>query len=90
MQKHNFLITYDIANIKRLRKIAKVLEKEAIRIQFSIFYLPNVTISQMQVVLDEILSIYNKNEDDIRVYSIKNSGIKLGKAVDLDKPFNFF
>ena len=89
MNRYDFIISYDIANIKRLRKIAKLLEKEAIRIQFSIFLLPNSTKYELQTLLDNILKIYNENEDDIRVYNIKNSGIKLASAINLEQPYNF-
>ena len=89
MKCYNFIISYDIANDKRLRKIAKLLEKEAIRVQFSIFYLPNTTKKELQRLLDRLLQLYNENEDDIRVYNIKNSGIKLAAATDLEHPYNF-
>ena len=89
MKRYNFIISYDIANDKRLRKIAKVLEKKAIRLQFSIFYLPNATKKELQIILDELLNIYNEKEDDIRVYNIKNSGIKLASAINLEQPYNF-
>jgi CRISPR-associated endonuclease Cas2 len=35
----SFVIAYDIKDDKRLRKIAKFMEKEAIRIQLSVFFL---------------------------------------------------
>ena len=89
MKRYNFIISYDVANEKRLRKIAKVLEKKAIRVQFSVFYLPNATKEELQIILDELLKLYNENEDDIRVYNIKNSGIKLASAIDLEQPYNF-
>ncbi len=89
MKRYNFLISYDIANDKRLRKIAKLLEKKAIRIQYSVFYLPNATKEDLHNILDELLKLYNEKEDDIRVYNIKNSGINLASAINLDQPYNF-
>lgn len=90
MKHYDFILAYDIADNKRLRKIAKVLEKEAIRIQFSIFLLPKFTKPELTMLLDKILKIYNENEDDIRVYKIKNKGINIASAIDLEHPFNFF
>ncbi len=90
MKRYNFLICYDIADKKRLQKIAKILEKEAIRVQYSIFLFPKATKEELFILLDKVLKIHNKNQDDIRVYNIKNSGINLGSAVDLEQPFNFF
>ena len=39
MKRFDFLVCYDIADAKRLRKVAKLLEKEAIRIQKSQFFM---------------------------------------------------
>ncbi len=89
MKQYNFILAYDIADSKRLRKIAKIVEKEAIRIQFSIFLLPKFTKPELLELLDKILKIYNENEDDIRIYKIKNKGINIASGVDLDQPFNF-
>ena len=38
MKKMNFVITYDISDNKRLRKVALFLEKNAIRIEYSVFF----------------------------------------------------
>ena len=89
MKRYNFIISYDISNDKRLRKIAKLLEKKAIRIQYSVFYLPNATKEELHNILNKLLKLYNEKEDDIRVYNIKNSGINLASAINLDQPYNF-
>jgi len=86
MKRYNFLISYDIANNKRLPKIAKILEKEAIRIQYSLFFYKDVTKIELQSLLEKILEIYNEEEDDIRVYHIKNFGLHFGAAIDLKNP----
>jgi CRISPR-associated protein Cas2 len=36
--KHNYLIGYDIADAKRLRKVAKILEGFGTRVQYSFFH----------------------------------------------------
>ncbi len=89
MKRYDFLICYDIADNKRLQKIAKTLEKEAIRIQFSVFLFPKASKEELFALLDKILKIYDKNQDDIRVYNIKNSGIHLASGINLEQPFNF-
>lgn len=90
MKQYNFIISYDISDDKRLRKIAKILEKQAIRIQFSIFYYPKATKQELHNLLEKILQIYDPKQDDIRVYNIKDSGITLGSGIDLNNPYNFF
>jgi len=65
----SFVIAYDIKDDKRLRKIAKFMEKEAIRIQLSVFFLREAT-------KDDILKIVKKSkeimedEDDFRIYKV--------------------
>lgn len=87
MKQYDFLISYDIADQKRLAKIARVLEKEAIRIQYSLFFYKDATKEELHRLLKKILKIYNEQEDDIRVYKIKNYGLHFGTAIDLKNPF---
>jgi CRISPR-associated protein Cas2 len=87
MKQYDFLISYDIADQKRLAKIARVLEKEAIRIQYSLFFYKDATKVELHRLLKKILKIYNEQEDDIRVYKIKNYGLHFGTAIDLKNPF---
>ena len=89
MKKKDYLICYDISDKKRLSKIAKIVEKKAFRIQRSIYLLDNASKKELYDLLDEVLEILNKKQDDLRVYIIKNKGIRLGSAVDLDDPLIF-
>lgn len=75
MRKNNFIITYDISSDKRLRKIAKTLEHYTFRIQKSIFYYPDATKTDIKSLIEKLLSIADKELDDIRIYQIdlKNS-----------------
>ncbi len=89
MRKYDFIIAYDIADVKRLRKIAKLVEKKAMRIQYSIYFYHDVTQQEVTTLLDAVSQIYHEKQDDIRVYKIKNRGLHLGCAIDLDNPFEF-
>lgn len=86
MHKHNFVICYDIANIKRLAKIAKELEKDAFRIQKSIFFYPKATSSEIKDLVNRLLELIDEEEDDVRIYKVdvKNS-IFLASGIDLKK-----
>jgi len=88
MTRHDFVICYDIANTKRLQKVAKCLEKSAFRIQKSIFFYPQATKENIFELIDELEAILDENEDDIRIYhvDVKNS-ISLESGIDL-KTFN--
>jgi len=43
MSKRDFLICYDIADEKRVAKIGKLVEKESLRIQRSVYFYEQVT-----------------------------------------------
>ena len=87
MDKKDYLLCYDISCQKRLAKVARLLEKNAIRIQFSIFFLPKTTKNELYYIAEDIIDIINPKEDDIRIYTIKDYGISMGLAYDLEKIF---
>lgn len=86
MRKKDFLLCYDISNKKRLTKIAKIIEADAMRIQRSVYFYERATKKELNSLIDRVLEILNQKEDDFRVYTIKNRGFRLGDAVDLDNP----
>ena len=93
--KKDYLICYDIDvfvdedtnGIKRLRQIASYLEKVSFRIQNSIFLLPKATQPELNSIIKELKEFLDKEQDDIRIYTVKKSGLKAGIAVDLTQPF---
>lgn len=84
MKRHNFAISYDISDAKRLRKVAKCLEQHAFRIQKSLFFYPKASKKEIENLIFELEKIIDEKEDDVRIYhiDIKNS-ISLKNAVDL-------
>ena len=87
MKKFNALICYDIANPKRLSKVAKNLEKISIRIQKSIFFYMEATMQDIQEIVKIIESIIDEKDDDVRIYKVdKNSSLHLMKGINLKKP----
>lgn len=89
MRKYDFIITYDIADVKRLRKIAKLIEKKAMRIQHSVYIFYDATQQEITSLLEAVCQICHEEHDDIRVYKVKERGIHLEAAIDLDNPFIF-
>lgn len=77
-----YLIGYDISEPKRLQKIHKRMAKFSTPIQYSIF-LYEGKITDLENYLKEILTIFNKKEDDLRVYPLPNNAKQwqLGKPV---------
>jgi len=87
MKKFNFLVCYDIADVKRLKKVAKTLETVAMRIQKSIFYYMDASAEDIKHLVEIFNKIIDPKEDDIRIYKIDiHSSINLKSAINLRKP----
>lgn len=87
MKKFDFLIGYDISCPKRLRHLAKLLELEAIRIQFSLFLYPKQGQKDLTILVEKIVEIIDESEDDVRIYRIDIvRSIHLMSAVNLRYP----
>ena len=87
MKRFNFLVCYDIADAKRLQKIAKLLEGFAIRIQFSLYYCMHVSADEIKELVKKLDDLIDQDEDDIRIYKVdKTKSLHLKSAVDLKQP----
>lgn len=65
-----FLVTYDIANSKRLRKICRVMEDAGTREQFSVFICNLGSMRCMLLLWDTLLGMIDPTEDRISAYPI--------------------
>ena len=83
MKHADYLICYDISDTKRLRILAKELGKNAIRVQYSVFFMPSASQEDLFVIMDIIDEIIDPLEDDVRIYTVLGVGIRLGQAIDL-------
>lgn len=86
MGTNDYIISYDISNHKRLGRLARRLEKRAIRIQRSVFFAPQLSQTQLFEIVDTITAIIDDAEDDVRIYTMLDAGYALGKALDLTDP----
>ena len=86
MKIYNFLICYDISDDKRLKKVAKILEQNAIRIQKSIFFYQVGLNSELKNIIKSINENISK-DDDVRIYKIDiNNSLSINSAINLKKP----
>lgn len=63
------LITYDICDPKRLRKVARLLEKHGLRAQYSAFEF-DLTAKEIDRIVDEVETIIDPDSDCVYVYTI--------------------
>lgn len=89
MRRFDFLICYDISDKKRVSKVGRLVEREALRIQRSIYLYDDVTKEELMSLMESVLKLIDDEADDLRVYKITNKGIHLGSAVDLENPLIF-
>lgn len=77
-----YLIGYDITDSKRLQKIYKRITAYATPIQYSVFLLEGGT-RELKECLNDILEIFNKKQDDLRVYPLQKGAKQwhLGKPI---------
>lgn len=56
--RRRYLVSYDIANPKRLRQVAKVLESYGTRLQYSVFECPldDIRLEKAKATLREIIN----------------------------------
>jgi CRISPR-associated protein Cas2 len=86
MHLNDYIVSYDICDRKRLAKLAKLLEKIAIRIQKSIFLL-KASKNELLGLINSIKDIINEEQDDVRIYKINiEKSLHLASATDLKNP----
>ncbi len=66
---HVYLIAYDIADPRRLSKVHRILKKQGLPLQYSVF---NVVMTRTRVeqLLARIEGEIKKTEDDVRCYRL--------------------
>jgi len=64
-----YLICYDICNHRRLARVAKVLERYGIRVQYSFFNV-DTNDEMLDTLLKSLLNLIDEKEDKIYVYPI--------------------
>ena len=78
----NWLVAYDICDKKRLSRVFKVMKKEGIPIQYSLFSV-QASSARMDALLTLLSQVIDKNKDDIRAYRVPSAPwqVSLGKTI---------
>lgn len=90
MENH-YLVAYDICDNKRRRRLLKVLEDYAYRVQYSVFEMcvEEKDLIKLQSWIDKVI---NKKEDSVLIYELGTLAIKnriyYGKVSNEDKNYN--
>lgn len=64
-----YLVSYDIANERRLPKVYRFLKSQGIHMQYSVF-LCRLTWPELLDLKKQLIKIINPEEDDVRIYPL--------------------
>lgn len=64
-----FLIAYDVSDPRRLRRVARVLERRAVRCQLSVFLFRG-TAAEVAALLDELAALIRPAEDVVQAWPV--------------------
>jgi len=66
-----YMIVYDIADEKRLRKVHRVMKSNGLPVQRSVFFYSGHQKAVNQL-LDKIAAVMSKEDDDLRAYPVRH------------------
>lgn len=68
-----YLISYDIADPRRLRRLHRALKRQAFALQYSVFH-AELTEAGLKAVVETIERIIDARKDDVRIYPLPRNG----------------
>ena len=68
-QSASWLVTYDIAEKRRLARVFKRLKKAGVPVQYSVFAV-DANVMQMKMLMAELAGLIHAKEDDVRAYRL--------------------
>ena len=77
-----WLVTYDIADPRRLARVYKRLKKEGVPVQYSVFAV-DANATKMGTLMAALAALIDSKADDVRAYRLPEDGwrAKLGEAM---------
>lgn len=77
-----WLVTYDIADKRRLARVFKRLKKEGTPVQYSVFAV-DASAQKMGVLMAALATLIDGKADDVRAYRLPDDGWRatLGEAI---------
>lgn len=77
-----WLVTYDIADPRRLTRLFKFLKKQGVPVQYSVFLLQASAV-KMASLIQQIATMIDADADDVRAYRLPENGwqVSLGASI---------
>ncbi|MEY4979615.1 MAG: hypothetical protein RLZZ352_1885 [Pseudomonadota bacterium] len=64
-----WLLAYDIRNPKRLQRVGRYIQREGLRLQFSVYILKGNR-QHIEHVMEELRQLIDEKADDVRIYPL--------------------
>ncbi len=71
-----WLVTYDIVEPRRLARVFKLLKKNGVPVQYSVFFVP-ASAMQMGNLVIQLAKLIDAKTDDIRAYRLPENAWKV-------------
>ncbi|OIN92221.1 MAG: CRISPR-associated endonuclease Cas2 [Comamonadaceae bacterium CG1_02_60_18] len=81
-QTARYLVTYDIANPRRLGRVFRFLKKHGVPVQYSVFLVES-NAAKMSELMVKIAKLIHPDADDVRAYKLPDNGwqISMGASI---------
>lgn len=81
-QTARYLVTYDIADPRRLSRLFKLLKKHGLPVQYSVFLVETTAVKLGHLIV-KISKIIDDKKDDVRAYRIPDNGwqVSIGAGI---------
>lgn len=81
-QTARYLVTYDIADPKRLSRLFRFMKKQGVPVQYSVFLVESSAV-QMSSLMVRIAKMIHPSADDVRGYRLPDNGwqVSIGAAI---------
>lgn len=81
-QSARYLLTYDIANPRRLSRLFRYLKKQGLPVQYSVFMV-EASSARIGSMMVQIAKMIHPDADDVRAYRLPENGwqITLGASI---------
>jgi len=77
-----WLVAYDISDDAKRQKVGKLLSKYGFRIQYSVFYIPSASESEIEKLRLEIKHIVNRKTDRVFFYPLEGFPMLMGYPLE--------
>ena len=77
-----YIVAYDIRDNRIRQKVARMLTKYGYRIQLSVFYIPEISEAEVELLYQEIKKLVNRKTDRVFFYPVDEIEVFEGYPIE--------